>query len=92
MLQGRMSEGHVLAPRKYESLPSLVSLQCPEVANLPRKKYDRQPLYNFLYLGVLLSWNKYLHRSLFDGKKEHMLRFGKFCSCLIFNGQPRSSY
>ena len=81
MLQGGMSEGHVLALRKCESLPSLVFLQCPEVTYLPHKKYDRQPLYMFQYLGVNLFWSKYLHRSLFDGKTGQMLRFGQFCPC-----------
>ena len=75
MLQGRMSEGHVLAPRKCESLPSLVSLQCPEVACLPRKKYDRQPLYMFQYFGGNLFWNRYLHHSLFDGKTGQLSKF-----------------
>ena len=92
MLQGGMSEGHVLALRNCESLPSLVFLQCPEVACLPRKRYDRQPLYTFHYFGVNLLGNKYLHRSLFDGKIGQMLRFGQFCSCLIVKGQAKSSY
>ena len=75
MLQGRMSEGHVLALRKCESLPSLVFLLWLEVTWSPRKKYDRQPLYMFQYFGVNFFWNRYLHRSLFDGKTGQILRF-----------------
>ena len=92
MLQGWRTLGHVSARHKCGSPSSLVFLQCPEVAYLPRKKYDRQRLYMFQYFGGDLSWNKYLHRSLFDGKTGQLLRFGKFCSCLIVKGQAKSSY